>query len=62
MIKEKTYSDINDIMELYNVIKYIDDKSIPFFSDIKNSLSDFKQIANKKIAMFFNKILTNDNS
>ena len=59
--KEKTYSDINDIMELYNVIKYIDDKSIPFSSDIKNSLSDFKQIANKKIAMFFNKILTNDN-
>lgn len=59
--KEKTYSDINDIMELYNVIKYIDDKSIPFPSDIKNSLSVFKQIANKKIAMFFNKILTNDN-
>ena len=61
--KEKTYSDINDIMELYNVIKYIDDKSITFPSDIKNSLSDFKQIANKKIALFFNifsvKILSN---
>ena len=59
--KEKTYSDINDIMKLYNVIKYIDDKSISFPSNIKNSLSDFKQIANKKIALFFNKILTNDN-
>lgn len=59
--KEKTYSDINDIMEFYNIIKYIDDKSISFPSDIKNSLSSFKQIANKQIALFFNKALTNNN-
>ena len=59
--KEKTYSDINDIIEFYNIIKYIDDKSISFPSDIKNSLSSFKQIANKQIALFFNKALTNNN-
>lgn len=49
----KTYTDINDIIELYNIIKYINDNRFPKEKIDTNLLLSFKKTSNIIITNFF---------
>ena len=49
----KTYTDMNDIIELYNIIKYINDNRFPKEKIDTNLLLSFKKTSNIIITNFF---------